>query len=245
MKTTASRRIPCTYCGIDVPFKEITQDHVFGESWYTSSAEYLERWKVPACRNCNNQLGATEKAVLVRLAFCLDPRNEAYRPICERALRAIDPSAATTQREARHRAALRQRMQRELKFFDSRDSYGVMPSFADNFDAGSRYGVLISGEQYRALGEKWAKGLYRYHLKKLVPKGATFDVYSADAETEREALSHLQPELVPLHRGPDLQVLMHHAAEQGVESTIFAVRIWQRFKMQMAITVGGEPDDDD
>ena len=45
--------------------------------------------------------------------------------------------------------------------------------------ANSRYGVLISGEQYRVLGEKWAKGLYRYHLKKLVPKDATFNVYSA------------------------------------------------------------------
>jgi hypothetical protein len=245
MKTTTSRRVPCTYCGTDVPFKEVTQDHVIGESWYTSSAEDLERWKVPACRKCNNQLSAIEKAVLVRLAFCLDPKNEAHRPICERALRAVDPSAAKTPREARHRMALRQKMQRELKFFEHRDSHGIMPSFADNFDAGSRYGVLISGEQYRGLGEKWAKGLYRYHLKKLVPKDATFDVYSADAETERAAFSHVQSDLVLLHRGPDLQVLMHHTAGPGVESTLFSVRIWQRFKMQMAITVGGDPEDEE
>jgi hypothetical protein len=227
----------CSYCGTEVPKREITQDHVIGDSWYTPRSEGLEKWKVPACTACNHRLGSIERAVLVRLGFCLNPDEAANRPIIDLAMRAIDPAAGKSQKDAAHRLALGRKIRREMKRIEQRDDPAIMASFRENFDDGSRYGLMVTNEQRRILGTKWAKGLYRYHLGQIVPAEAAIDIYDADAETEHEALGPLLDEMNALHRGPDLQVLMHHSRDDRRELVLFAIRLWERFKMQMAVTI--------
>jgi hypothetical protein len=241
MKCTTGRRIVCSYCRAEVPLREITKDHVIGESWYTSNAGDLEKWKVPACKPCNNDLSRVEREILIRLALCLDPAEAAHLAIIEHAMRAIDPTTATNPRDAKHRMALRQKIKREMIVVNRPDAPDVMPSFRENFDIGSRHAFQIRNEHFLALGAKWGKGLYRYHLKKPLPLGSDIAVYTADNETERLAFSELLPGSSTMHRGSDLQVLMYHAAEPGKEMTLFAIRLWRRFKLHCALSHGFEP----
>jgi hypothetical protein len=139
MRCTAGRRIVCSYCRGETPLREITKDHVIGESWYTTNAGDLEKWKVPACKPCNNELSRVEREILIRLALCLDPSEAAHLAIIEYAMRAIDPAAATNPRDAKHRLALQQKIKREMIIVDRPDAPDVMPSFRENFDIGSRH----------------------------------------------------------------------------------------------------------
>jgi hypothetical protein len=74
-----------------------------------------------------------------------------------------------------------------------------------------------------------------------LPRGADIAVYAASNEVERLAFSDLLPGATTMHRGPDLQVLMYHAAEPGKEMTLFAIRLWRRFKLHCALSHGFEP----
>jgi len=50
-----------------------TLDHVFPKHWFPESTpQNLNRWTVPACYKCNDELGGIEKVLLNRMALCLD-----------------------------------------------------------------------------------------------------------------------------------------------------------------------------
>jgi len=50
-----------------------TLDHVFPKHWFPESTpQNLNRWTVPACHKCNDELGGIEKVLLNRMALCLD-----------------------------------------------------------------------------------------------------------------------------------------------------------------------------
>ena len=49
----------CVHC-LKVPVDR-TWDHMFPKAWYPdTTAENLEKWQVPSCRECNQRLGKLE-----------------------------------------------------------------------------------------------------------------------------------------------------------------------------------------
>jgi hypothetical protein len=50
-----------------------TLDHVFPKHWFPESTpQNLNRWTVPACHKCNDELSGIEKVLLNRMALFLD-----------------------------------------------------------------------------------------------------------------------------------------------------------------------------
>src|SRR5713101_2012146 len=90
-------------------------DHVIPTSWYPDTTpEDLERWKIPSCTKCNARYGAIENEILLRLGLCLSPGDIQAAGIAEKALRAIKPEFARSERDRRAREAKRRQIRSEL-----------------------------------------------------------------------------------------------------------------------------------
>jgi hypothetical protein len=60
----------CVHCLKDNV--ELTEDHMFPKAWYPdTTAENLEKWKIPSCLECNQRLGKLERDLIGRLALTL------------------------------------------------------------------------------------------------------------------------------------------------------------------------------
>jgi hypothetical protein len=93
--------------------ENLTWDHLFPVSWYPASTpENLEKWQVPACEQCNSEYGNVERDLLEGIGLCFDPDELAAAGISRKVLRALDPSQAKDEQEARIRKAKRETAER-------------------------------------------------------------------------------------------------------------------------------------
>lgn len=91
MGKTSGKIGTCAYCGADGV--EVTDDHVFPDSWYPDDHPPSERLLVPSCSPCNHRYGQLEERMFLPLTQMLhDPRAEALQ---KRAQRTADPSAGS------------------------------------------------------------------------------------------------------------------------------------------------------
>jgi hypothetical protein len=66
-----------------------------------------------------------------------------HQKIAKDALDAVNTKKPKNPRDAMHRFNQRQKLSREWMDIQNRDAQGVFPSFQNNFDKGSRTGILI------------------------------------------------------------------------------------------------------
>jgi hypothetical protein len=89
----------CVHCLKDNV--ELTSDHMFPKAWYPdTTAENLEKWKIPSCLECNQRYGNLERDLLGRLALALDVNNPASVGLVAKAIRALNPGAGDNERDA-------------------------------------------------------------------------------------------------------------------------------------------------
>jgi hypothetical protein len=69
-----------------------------------TTPENVQRWTVPSCWQCNNDLSKIEKRLLVGLGLCLDPHLEGASGIGKLALRSLGIDADDiSEKEKSHR----------------------------------------------------------------------------------------------------------------------------------------------
>ncbi len=109
MKTAKKR---CVHC----PSDSETMDHVFPRSWYPDTTpDDVQRWTVPSCFKCNNELSRIERNLLISLGLCLDPHLPGASGIGERALRSLGIDAeGISEEEKAHRDKSRAKLQSKL-----------------------------------------------------------------------------------------------------------------------------------
>ena len=60
----------------------MTKDRVPARSWYSEPApSTVQRWKVPCCRGCYNDLSRVESNLVIRLRLCIKPGDMAEWPV--------------------------------------------------------------------------------------------------------------------------------------------------------------------
>src|SRR5262245_44224333 len=103
----------CVHCCKTVDDRN--KDHVFPKAWYPETTPPgIERWTVDSCFPCNRAHGRNEEGLLLRIGICLSPGDIASAGIAEKALRSIQPEYATNDRDRRARAALREKLRKEM-----------------------------------------------------------------------------------------------------------------------------------
>src|ERR1700726_2850234 len=111
----------CIHCGgtfVNKPKDPLcrTEDHVFPTSWFPDSTPAsVQRWTVPSHLKRNNDLGAMEKDLFIRLSFCTDPRKLEASGLSKKALAALGMGVSgLTPREQKHRFALRAKLLKQI-----------------------------------------------------------------------------------------------------------------------------------
>lgn len=223
----------CVHCLQQVERR--TWDHVLPLSWYPENTPLdIERWKVPACRECNNRLSRLEQDLLILFALCLSPANAKASGISDRTLRGIDPARARSVRDARAREAARQRVLAATFPAEPWHLRHTLPGFFHFGDLDEAMAIQVPAEWLHTFAEKMVRGLTYIEEKGLfISQSYKFDFFFDPGQGAifEEALNRSS---MPRHRGPGLMI-QRAAAASDRAACIFAVEIWATFRFWGAL----------
>jgi hypothetical protein len=220
---------PCVHCLRHSD--ELTWDHAFPLSWYPDTTPANEeKWKIPSCSVCNADYGRIERDLLIRVALCLDPDAPASKGIVERAMRALRPSSASSEKDRKARAAKRQNILAELMQGAEIAREATYPGMGERWNRPpeEQIAIGIPAESVQRMTEKIARGLFYIEDGKLIePPFAIehFAVHSDAAQPIRVMIdrfgnTHARP--------PGIVVRRAVVPEDGV-SSLFEITFWGQF----------------
>ena len=227
----------CTYC---LRFSnKLTWDHVLPVSWYPKSTPAdIEKWKVPACKKCNKDLGRTEEELLIRLGLCLEPNSISALGISHKVLRAVSPQYAKNDRDRRIREGKRKRLLGEVIHFDEPPEEGLFPHFGPlpwlSYDG--YHAVLIQQDALKSYTEKLVRGMSRILDGNLLGEKYKIDLYVINEEGDREILQMLEGSSNLYHRG--LGFIVRRMVREDGKAWIYGFEIWQRLKFYAIVHPG-------
>lgn len=211
---------------------KVTDDHVFAKSWYPSTTpKNLERWKVPACSNCNNKFSRVEEVVLHRLAMCVDDSHPAAEGILEKALRSIDARLGTNGTDETARRKKREKLMREIIHLEKLPEIGLLPFSAANWDCGPRVAVPIPAGEMDDLVRKWVRGVHFKTMDRLISFGTAIHVRYVDEEKEdvKEALRRFEGVSSKYFLGPGIKISQAVIQDTDELLAVYGFSFWNQF----------------
>jgi hypothetical protein len=152
---------------------ELTEDHMFPKAWYPdTTAENLEKWKIPSCLACNQRYGKIEQDLIGRVALSLDANNPASKGLAERALRAINPAAAKNEGDTAARDARAKKLLREMFKGEEIKGKNIVPGLGERWGRPieRQLAIAIPDDSFPAITEKIVRGLaYRVDNEFIAP----------------------------------------------------------------------------
>jgi hypothetical protein len=203
-------------------------------SWYPDTTpETIQRWKVPACPECNNHLGQLEKDLLVRLALCIDPHSPAASGIAAAALRALGIDAGDLpEGEKAHRERLRARIKAEcMPHAETAALPGKIPGLGPPDDQPSEWAIGIPWAALSIIAEKIARGC-EYKLKMRYVE-LPYGIRTAVSESD-EVPEALAPGIRVLDFGPGCKIQRLFVAEDH-NIVRYWITVWGKLCLTVAI----------
>jgi len=227
----------CTYCLES--FDRLTWDHVLPVSWYPDSTpDDTEKWKVPACRECNENLGRIEEDLLLRLGLCLEPDSISSLGISHKALRAVSPHYAKNERDRRIRERKRKKLLGEVVHFEEAPEEGLLPHFGPlpwlKYDG--YHAVLIPQENLKSYTEKLVRGMALILDERLLDDEYEIDLHIIREDDDRKALELFEGRSSLYHRG--LGFIVRRMVREDEKAWMYAFEIWGRLKFYAVVHPG-------
>lgn len=221
----------CTYC---LTYSEKrTWDHVLPLSWYPDTTPRdIEKWKVPACKECNQRFGRIEEKLLVRLGLCLDPRIISSLGISHKALRAVSPQFAKNERDRKARQRDREKLLKETIYFERLPAEGILPHFGPQpgLVYHGYHAVLLDPEKLRSYTEKLVRGMSVVLDGRLLDVKYEIEPYEAvkqdgTVEIDRRFGGRFRT----YHRG--FGFVVRRLVAKGDKGWLYEFTIWQRLRL--------------
>lgn len=219
----------CVHC---LKIKERTDDHILPKSYYPTSnfGEVKNQWVAPACQKCNNDLGKAENELLTLLGLCLNPRTDTISPtssIRQKALRSLNPKAASDERERRIREARRRKILQNI--FPTRGSTnGIFPNFGYHADwtPEEQRGIPISADLPEKVGRKLIKGIEHKLDGRYIDNSFDLNVYFCHEDIIRDVISLIRKNGQKYTVAPGFE-FYRVAFERRY--FLYEIRIWDKF----------------
>ncbi len=227
----------CVYCLKDIPEGEETVDHVIAKSWFPTDAKELEKWRAPACRDCNNDKSRDEGELFLRLGLCVDPSSQLYGQIAAKAKRAIDPKAAKNPKDAKLRFNRRQKVAHHYTLDMDHMPERPFDGFTKNFDRGSRMGVRIPSKSLERLVTLWIRGIHYCEIGEPIPEGAVVSAHFVDRASAKEAFSEIEKFATTIEKGTGIKIRIWWVDEDGKKGGLYSFEIWEDFRVHGSIEV--------
>lgn len=235
----------CAYCLSDPV--ELTDDHVLATAIYPEDTPANIRKPIaPSCVPCNRWFSKIEREIVEKFGLCFGLDDARAAGLASRVARAVDPTAARSDRDARHRAGRRARILREARKGKEvsellEQGVGIVPGFGREEPGAVKelLAATIDQEHIVELGVKLVKGMTYVHLGRPIPQGYTIRVFLEDPETGDSAFAGLQRTIEAF--GPGFSVTTARTNEDPFLS-FMAFKIWNRLNIY-ATVLPWEPGD--
>jgi hypothetical protein len=227
----------CVYCRNDFPHASLTRDHVIAGSWYPrSTPPTVQRISALSCRPCNtDRYSASERYLFLRFAACADPKRPAADGIWARAKRTMDIARARDDKERAHRQGAREAFGRGAFEMENIPDSGVLPSFVQNFNLGSRTAMVIQADTLHSVVEKWGLGVHSHIWKEAASVDAEVAVLHVGESVTRELFRGSEEHWNSLDCGPGIQIRYLAVREGDERHSLYEFRIWETFVTHVSI----------
>jgi hypothetical protein len=233
---------PCVHC---LRYEdELSWDHVFPISWYPDTTPANEeKWKIPSCVPCNAAYGRLEQDFLLRVGLCLDPDDPASQSIVETAMRAVRPSAATSDRDRKARAAKQQSILAEIMQGADIPREATYPGMGEKWSRPleEQVAVPIPVEYVQRMTEKIARGLFYIQDGKLVEPPFQIEHFAVHEDSARPVRDVINRFGKTYARPPGLIVRRAVVPSDGT-SSLFEITFWGQFKAYASVLAAQEHD---
>lgn len=225
----------CVHCLRET--NEWDWDHVLPVSWYGElMTPEEEKWKVPSCIPCNKAYGRIEQDMLIMLSFCFDPNDPLTKRIRDKALRAIDPECAKSEKDRKARAAKKTQILSQMREFTEAPADGVFPNFGaqdDNFEEG-HIAVLIPVRYFRRMAEKFVRGMAYINHGALIGHMSQIQMFVLEDESAGGFVELIKRYGEEFTRGKTVRI-WQAVIPDDPEAGIYSIEIWERFKLYMVV----------
>ena len=219
----------CTYC---LKLKnDITDDHVFPSSWYPKSTPaHMEKWKVPACVNCNNKFSKIENDLLIRFGLCVNPSEIKSLGISNIALRSLDPRYGKNAKDIELRLKKRRKILKEIFPVNKFPKKNYFPNFGpDDVQTNDlSSAILVPHKSIISISKKIIKGLTFKLSNKYIDDKYKIDIfinYEKDVKFLHEILNKHGSKYI---RGPGIEINRVAIKEDNIRG-LWRINIWGRY----------------
>ena len=225
----------CVYCL--APSDRLTRDHVLPQSWYPNDTPRdAAKPTVPSCDACNNRFSAVEADLLLRLAFTFGLADGRVIGIPPRAMRSIDPAAALSEKDRRHRAAKRKRLFREIDLISTgplpEDGTGILPGFGPGEPGAIPTPIPLDARFLYQFTEKLVHGTTFFQTGRLIGPDYQIDSGLLEATQGDGFLARLNGNRYSYGNG-FIVTVARHSADPVIAGMAF--RVWQRLRVYATV----------
>jgi hypothetical protein len=222
---------------------ELTDDHVFPKAWYPdTTAENLEKWKIPSCLECNHRLSKLEGDLIGRVALTLDIRNAASKGLAEKALRAIDPAAARNEGDAAARDARAKKLLGEMFKGEKIRGKNIIPGLGERWGrpVEQQLAIAIPDDSFPAITEKFVRGLAYREDDRFIEPPYEIKCYLAEDKNVKEIRELLDKCGKEYKREPGL-VIRRAPVDGDPLTALYEITFWDQFKTYATVRKSDAP----
>ncbi|MFO1153525.1 MAG: hypothetical protein U1E42_07640 [Rhodospirillales bacterium] len=126
--------------------------------------------------------------------------------------------------------------------FESQPEIGVLPSFAQNWEQGSRTAVLMPVDDLDAIVRKWVQGVHYNTLGRIIPDASAIDVFHVDeCAGDAPPLIEILKRSPTHHRGPGIKITQASGSDETKIMTLYRFLIWQQFIVYASVREQASP----
>jgi hypothetical protein len=221
----------CVHCGFT--FRTLTWDHVFPKAWYPyTTPPNLEKWQIPACKDCNKKYGRIEEELLIRFGLCLDPNNPRSAGIPEKALRALNPSYGRSSKDKKIREAKRIKILREAMPGNQFPKESIIPSFKSNLEEWTEppMALQMNADYMDKLAMKIVKGITYLEDHYIVKEPYRISMFIVNDNDVQPIIDVLNKFGRVYAREPGIVVIRATATDDR-RTAFYSIEMWGQFKM--------------
>jgi hypothetical protein len=221
-----------------------TKDHVFPDSWYPDSTpSTVQRWTVPACLRCNNELGLTEKEVFVRLGLCVNPQKVAATGVSKKIILSFGIGAVgIDEEEKRIRAALKQEVLASARRYTDEERPHILPGIGPYPEGPSDQQMVIDipADKLYEVAKKIVRGSeYWFSKGRIIEHPYEIQIFFAHDPDVPDVVTMFSA-FSAFHFGPGFRVRRGVANEDPL-SAIYEVLVWDTLKFYASVLAPDEP----
>jgi hypothetical protein len=220
--------IRCVHCLQH--FDRVTDDHLFPRSWYPASTPPdLEKWKFPACLECNREYGKLEERLRLKLAACLDQKDPASAGIWQSVLDSFNPERGRSPLDQHKRKMARQRFLRSLMPVKPGMLRHALPEIYPDRPIGT-LALQVPGRDVYRLGEKLVRGTIHLTERRYIEADQEITISLLKREDGAEILRLVEQFGELYERGPGIRI-RKAVAQDGKMNALFVFDIWGQFRL--------------